>query len=264
MRWILLLAVLSGICWTADWSYHQLNQTFLITDYWETQERIEEWGLVNFKGNEPQVYAFSGTNKFWPIFQNLWPIWALFTLIFIVLIPLSIYIYNNFNDAQITAARKFQEEAEQQAKKAMLDAQNHKLQMTSWAEEKVNKAYEEQLCKAKKELETEWAGYHKQKNALLERESTIRLRERAAQEKEEWATQQVAEIQKQYQQKKTQFDEDLRESTKAKNNAQSGHMRLKKEKLLIKDFLKNEGWTIDNNPLTYEQLKSLAKAKQPF
>ncbi|MDF5522787.1 hypothetical protein P3698_24100, partial [Vibrio parahaemolyticus] len=72
-----------------------------------------------------------------------------------------------------------------------------------------------------------------------------------------------AEIQRRYQIEKAQFEKTLEESTKTKKNAQSGQKRLRKEKELIKDFLNHRGWTIGEEALTYEKLKSLAKAKQP-
>ena len=41
MRWFVLLAVLGGIFWTANWSYHQMDQAVLITDYWGTSQKTE-------------------------------------------------------------------------------------------------------------------------------------------------------------------------------------------------------------------------------
>ena len=42
-----------------------MDQAVLITDYWQAQENIEQWGLVNFEGDKPIVYAFTSTNGFW-------------------------------------------------------------------------------------------------------------------------------------------------------------------------------------------------------
>ncbi|HCG9969933.1 TPA: hypothetical protein NJ731_004606, partial [Vibrio parahaemolyticus] len=81
--------------------------------------------------------------------------------------------------------------------------------------------------------------------------------------KEECANQRVAEIQRRYQVEKAQFEKTLEESTKTKKNAQSGQKRLRKEKEMIRDFLEHRGWTVEEEPLTYEKLKSLAKEKQP-
>ena len=113
------------------------------------------------------------------------------------------------------------------------------------------------MSRVRKELENEWNEYHRLKNDILERESTIQRREQHAREKEEYANQSVAEIQRRYQIEKAQFE-------KTKKNAQSGQKRLRKEKELIRRFLNHRGWTVEEEePLTYEKLKDLAKAKQP-
>lgn len=59
MRWFVLLSVLAGIFWTGNWSYHQMDQAVLITDYWQAQENIEQWGLVNFEGDNPRFMPSS-------------------------------------------------------------------------------------------------------------------------------------------------------------------------------------------------------------
>ena len=263
MRWLILVAVIGAIIWSANWSYHYVDNAVLITDFWEAGSAPDEWGLVDFKGNKPIIYEYTGTKGFWDIFKGLWPLWTLFFLSFFVLAPLSRYIYNGLNDAQIVEALEIKQAAEEQAKKAESDAESFKQEAKSWAEEKVNQAYQEQLSRVRKELENEWNEYHRLKNDILERESTIQRREQHAQEKEEYANQRVAEIQRRYQIEKAQFEKTLEESTKTKKNAQSGQKRLRKEKELIKGFLNHRGWTVEEEPLTYEKLKDLSKAKQP-
>ncbi|KII75249.1 hypothetical protein [Vibrio renipiscarius] len=262
MRWVVLLFTLSGIIGTANWGYHYVDNAVLITDLWKADSTPNEWGLVDFKVQPPTIYEYTGTKGFWNIFKGLWPIWTLFTVSFIFLIPLSMYIYNGRNNAQILKAIAEQNSADERAKKAESDAKNAEIRMRSWAEEKVRTAYQEQLSHVKKELENEWDEYHRIKNNIVERESAIQRREQTALEKEEWAKQTVIEIQEKYRQEKMQFDQTLQENRTAKKNAQSGQLRLKKEKQLITNFLNNEGWTIENTPLTYEKLRALAKGKQ--
>jgi hypothetical protein len=228
MRWLIFFAVLGGIFWTANWSYHQMDQAVLITDYWQAKDTIEQWGLVNFEGEEPQVYAFTSTKGYWNIFfKGLWPVWSLFILIFLVLIPLTIYIFNGMNNAQITAAKEAQINAEERAKKAELDAKNHEIKTKSWAEERVNSAYREQLANVKKELEAEWDSYHKQKNHVLERESTIKSREKAAQQMENLAKEQIENIVEKYNQEKARFESETLDMARARDNAQAGYKRIK-------------------------------------
>ena len=128
---------------------------------------------------------------------------------------------------------------------------------------KVNQAYQEQLSRVRKELENEWNEYHRLKNDILERRIKNPKTRATCSRKREYANQRVAEIQRRYQIEKAQFEKTLEESTKTKKNAQSGQKRLRKEKEVIRDFLDHQGWTIGEEPLTYEKLKNLAKAKQP-
>ncbi|HCH5920271.1 hypothetical protein ACEV94_22970 [Vibrio parahaemolyticus] len=227
MRWFVLLAVLAGIFWTANWSYHQMDQAVLITDYWQAQENLEQWGLVNFEGNEPKIYAFNSTKGYWNIFKGLWPIWTLFILSFFVLVPLSIYIFNGLNNAQIAAAKEAQLDAEERARKAELDAKKYEQKVKSWAEERVNSAYQEQLSRVKKELEGEWDSFHKQKNQVLERESAIQNREHTAQQIEKSAKERVDNIVEQYNQEKDRFEAEMLDMARARDNAQAGYKRIK-------------------------------------
>ena len=64
MRWFVLLAVLGGIFWTANWSYHLLDHAVLITDYWESQGGDESWQLVNYIEGKPHLYTFAMTNAY--------------------------------------------------------------------------------------------------------------------------------------------------------------------------------------------------------
>ena len=227
MRWFVLLAVLGGILWTANWSYHHVDNAILITDFWKAERSPSEWGLVNFKDNQPVIYEYVGTKGFWNIFKGLWPIWTLFILSFFILVPLSIYIFNSLNNVQIAAAKEAQIEAEERARKAELDAKKYEQKAKSWAEERVNSAYQEQLSRVKKELEGEWDSFHKQKNQVLERESAIQNRERTAQQIEESAKERVDNIVEQYNQERDRFEAEMLDMARARDNAQAGYKRIK-------------------------------------
>jgi hypothetical protein len=227
MRWFVLLAVLGGILWTANWSYHHVDNAILITDIWKAERSPIEWGLVNFKDNQPVIYEYVGTKGFWNIFKGLWPIWTLFILSFFILVPLSIYIFNSLNNVQIAAAKEAQIEAEERARKAELDAKKYEQKAKSWAEERVNSAYQEQLSRVKKDLEGEWDSFHKQKNQVLERESEIQNRERTAQQIEKAAKERVDNIVEQYNQEKDRFEAEMLDMARARDNAQAGYKRIK-------------------------------------
>lgn len=235
MRWFILLAILGGIFWTANWSYHHVDNAILITDFWKAERSPSEWGLVNFKDNPPVIYEYVGTKGFWNIFKGLWPIWTLFILSFFILVPLSIYIFNGLNNAQISAAKEAQLDAEERARKAELDAKKYEQKAKSWAEERVNSAYQEQLSRVKKELEGEWDSFHKQKNQVLERESAIQNRERTAQQVEKSAKERVNNIVEQYNQEKDRFEAEMLEMARARDNAQAGYKRLKNKTNRLKE-----------------------------
>lgn len=230
MRWFFLLAVLGGIGTAANWSYHQMDQAVLITDYWQAQENIEQWGLVNFEGDKPQVYAFISSNGFWPIFKGLWPVWTLFTLIFLILTPLSLFIYHGLNNRQITAAKEAQTEAEKQAEKRIQEAETIKINAKNWADEKVKSAYEEQNKRVRKELESESNSLHQLKNELVQREQSLRSKEIAAKKAQQDAEEQIAEIQRLYAEERQRFEAETAEMARARDNAQAGYQRLKRKK----------------------------------
>ncbi|MFV8386511.1 hypothetical protein ACNO5E_20630 [Vibrio parahaemolyticus] len=235
MRWFILLAVLGGIFWTANWSYHHVDNAILITDFWKAESSPSEWGLVNFKDSTPVIYEYVGTKGFWHIFKGLWPVWTLFILSFFILVPLSIYIFNGLNNAQIAAAKEAQLDAEEQARKADSDAKKYEQKAKSWAEERVNSAYQEQLERVKKELNTEWESYHEEKNRLIQRENSIRSREIAAQNIENEAKERVNQIIQQYNQEKSRFDSEMLEMARARDNAQAGYKRLKNKTNRLKE-----------------------------
>lgn len=230
MRWVFLIAVMLGIVWTANWSYHHLDNAILITDIWKAENTPIEWGLVNFDRPKPDVYAFTSTKGFWSIFKELWPVWTLFVLSFVVLAPLSIYIFTGLNNAQITVAKDNQGDAEAQARKAWVDARDYKEKAKAWAEEQINAAYQEQLTRVHKELEQEWDSFHKLKSQIVQRENLIQSREALAQKAQEDAKKHIVEIQKQDTLRLAHFETETAKLIKARDNAQAGYQRLKNRK----------------------------------
>ena len=226
---ILLAAVLGGIYWTANWSFHQLDNAVLISNYWESTTTSTDgtFQLLKISNSKPVIYNFSSTQGYWEIFKGLWPVWSLFILSFFILIPLSIYIFNSMNNAQITAAKEAQIDAEERAKKAESDAKKYEQKAKSWAEERVNSAYQEQLARVKKELSAEWDSFHKQKNQVVERESSIQNRERAAQQKENLSKDRVNQVLMEYHQELERFKTEKLEMARARDNAQAGYKRIK-------------------------------------
>lgn len=182
MKWIFLMAVIIGIGWTANWSYHLLDNAILITDYWKSQGAETSWELVNYVDGKPYLYTFSNTNGYWNIFKELWPVWTLFVLSFFVLIPLSNFIFNSMNNAQIAAAKEAQRDAEEQAKKARHTAFESVKEIQKESRKKIAAAHEKERAAARSELDDEWSAYHYKRNEILERESAISSRERNAQQ----------------------------------------------------------------------------------
>lgn len=227
MKWILLVTVILGIGWTANWSYHQLDQAVLITDYFQATTLPQQWALVDFSQEKPVPYHYTATFGYWEIAKGLWPIWALFSLLTIGLIPLTVYLYHSLSNQQIIAARHAQTKAENRASKAESDAKTYEKRAKAWAEEKVNNAYQEQLSRVQKELEQEWDNYHQLKNQLVQRENHIHSRETNAQNSQAKAQALIDDIKKQYALELSRFETEIAELTTARNNAQAGYQRLK-------------------------------------
>lgn len=55
MKWIILLATLGGVFWAANWSYHLLDNVFLVTHYEIATGDVGKWGLVNFQDGKPTL-----------------------------------------------------------------------------------------------------------------------------------------------------------------------------------------------------------------
>ena len=230
MRWVVLLAVFAGIIATINWSYHQLDQAFLVTSYWEATEDLPAWGLVNFQEEKPTAYAFNSSHGYWPIFKGLWPVWALFSIILLMLIPLAHYIYNGLNNVQITEAKKAQRTAEEQAEKRIKEIQYTAKQEQALADKRIASAYEEANHRVRVELEQETQRLHRFKNELVQREQSIRRKEVEAQKVHTNAKNQIAEIQHHYAEELKRFESETKELTKSRDNAQGGYQRLKRKK----------------------------------
>ncbi len=227
MKWILLVAVILGIGWTANWSYHQLDQAVLITDYFQATTLPQQWALVDFSQEKPVPYHYTATSGYWEIAKGLWPIWALFSLLTIGLIPLTVYLYQSLSNQQIIAARHAQTKAENRASKAESDAKAYEERAKAWAEEKVNNAYQEQLSRVRKELEQEWDNYHQLKNQLVQRENCIHNKEANAQKIQKDAQALINELKEKYALELSRFEAEIAKLTAARDNAQAGYQRLK-------------------------------------
>ena len=214
-----------GILGFANWSYHLLDHAILITDYWETTEKVQ-WGLANFQESGNHLYAYTGATGYWSIFKGLWPVWTLFILIFLVLIPFSILIYKWTNNVHMNSlildvqlAEGELEEAKEQADKEVRDA-----------EKRVDSAYKEQKRRVRAELDSESKSLHQFKNELLQRENTIKKREIAAQKIQDEANHKITEIQRLYADELQRFKTETEEIAKARDNAQAGYQRLKNKR----------------------------------
>lgn len=217
MKWIILLAAVGGIFWAANWSYHLLDNAILITDYWKAQGAVE-WGMVHFKTQpeKVEVYAFSSVHGYWGIFRSLWPVLALFCLIFFILIPAIIYISRGFANLQITQAKAAQYSAEKRESIAQAKAKTHEEQ----ANKRIQNAYAEQLENVKSELALQLQSLQIDKADIETREAAIHTREQAAQIAFNSAQKQIMEL-----------ENKLHAMEKTKNNAQQGFKRIKKSNL---------------------------------
>lgn len=225
MRWIFLFLVIGGVVAFGNWSYHLLDNVFLVSDYWQTTSSIEKWGLVNFQGEKPTVYAMQTANGYWPIFKMLWPVWGLIALIMLCLCPLSMYLYKTAYNHRITIAEEAQTEAEHNARKREIKAQEYEQKIKAQADKQIRDAYEVQLKKVNAKLESNWNGYHIEKNRLIEREKEIAKREHTINQRERTAEERVIQIQNEYKTELARFEADKKAYTERKNNAVAAMLR---------------------------------------
>lgn len=234
MRWFILLAVLG--CILIGGAYYFLNDTIVITNYSQVSQTAREWALVKFNSDGTNsLYEFESVKGLKDIAKSLWPLWTLVIVILFVLFPAANAWYNHITNVQITNAKEAQLDAEERAKKAELDAKKYEQKTKSWADDRINSAYQEQLERVKKELNAEWESYHKEKNQLIQRENSIRSREIDAQKRENEAKEKVNQIIQQYNQEKSRFDSEMLDMARARDNAQAVYKRLKNKNNRLKE-----------------------------
>jgi hypothetical protein len=234
MKWIILLAAVGGFYWAANWSYHLLDNAFLVTHYEIATGDVGKWGLVNFQNGKSQLYSFTSLVGFWGVFKGLRPVFSMFFIGFFVLIPVVIYISNSLTKLQITNASEAQRIAEERARNATKEAEQHEIKMNRWADEKVRNAQAEARSKAKTELILQIQKLQADQLDLQEREATISAREQAAQEAEISAQQKVDQVVELYEQELARFEAEISSMQSSKNNAQQAFKRIKQK--TVKEF----------------------------
>jgi uncharacterized membrane protein len=232
MRWIILLAALGGVFWAVNWINNFFENAILITDYWKAQGSIK-WGIVHFDPlqENPEVYAINSVRGYWGILKGLWPVWFLFSLVLLVLIPVMLFISNSLTKLQITNANEAQQLAEERAKNAAIEAKKREIEISHWADEKVKNAED----KARSKVNTEFIKHISQmkcdQDEMQKREEAISAREQAAREAEIAAQQKVDEILTQYEKELALFNDKIRAMESTKNNAQQAFKRIRQKTL---------------------------------
>ena len=218
MKWLVLCLLVVFVLWYGNVVYHQFEHAVVITDYWKANNDQSVWKLVHLEGDSPELYDFMSVKGYWEIVIQLLPVWIVFVVFTLILLPLMIFIYRGCAHHQISAAKHAQRAAEKRAYDTQINAQKE-----------INMAYEEQLSRVKKELETEWENYHKHKNDLLERESTLQNKEQAAQKIKNLAKNRMENMVEKYKQEKHRFETEMLDMTRARDHAQAGYQRIKKQ-----------------------------------
>lgn len=232
MRWIILLAALGGVFWAVNWINNFFENAILITDYWKAQGSIK-WGIVHFDPQQenPEVYAINSVRGYWGILKGLWPVWFLFSLVFLVLIPVMLFISNSLTKLQITNANEAQQLAEERAKNAAIEAKKREIEISHWADEKVKNAENDARSKVRIELIKHLDKMDCERREMQKREEAISAREQAAQEAEIAAKQKVDEILTQYEKELALFNDKIRAMESTKNNAQQAFKRIRQKAL---------------------------------
>lgn len=218
MRFLLLLVLLAGITGTVNWMIEKFSRVILITGYWPSDDPNLTEGLFKFDGEKGQLYAFDGVTGYWDIALTLWPVWLLFILTFLILIPFSFIGYHWITDEQINAAKAAQRHAEETASRK-----------TQEATHLIAKAYEEQEKRVRHELSDREHRIEQRISDLDARERELSDKERIAEETTARAEHQMAYIQKEYASRVQAFNQEVAALTKSRDNAKGGFERLKRK-----------------------------------
>jgi phage terminase small subunit len=229
MKYGLLIVVILAVGYGAKWSVETLDNAILITDYWISNTAQEQWKLIQFENGKHTLYDFALHDKFTGIAKALWPVLGTFALGLIALPFLATYIYRSAMNMEIQSALDAKEQAIENQRTAEEEAQAFKQETQKWAEDKINKAYATQLKRVESELNSQWDGYHQERNALIEKEKSIAERERLIKDREAEANRKISDIQQQYQQKLRHFENEKATYTKSRNNAVHAMIRRKKK-----------------------------------
>lgn len=233
MRVILLLVVLAGITWTANRTLEQFSHAIFIANYWQSDDPNLTEGLFKFDGEKAQLYAFDGVTGYWDITLTLWPVWLLFMLSFLILIPFSFLWYHWMTDEQIKAAKAAQRHAE--------ETTSRKIQEANLL---VDHAYEEQEKRIRYELSNQEHKINQRITELNIRERELRDKEIIARETTERAERQMANIQKEYATRVKAFNEEVTALTKSRDNAKAGFERLKRKDKQLRSWERRLGATL--------------------
>lgn len=217
MRWFILLFALSGFIGLANWSYHQLDNVFLVTNYWEASLPDNGSAIVTFKdGQGVLAYQYQASSSLWPILRTLWPICTLIVLGCFILTPATIYIFRSLYDAQL-----------QRAKKSVLDAKKKMIETQTSAQKDITAAYQKQRSTVCSELKDKSKSLDQLKQSLALREKNITSLEQQAASKQKEAEQALQHYRGEFHQLKNELEEKEKLFTKSRQNAVAAMQRRK-------------------------------------
>lgn len=157
--------------------------------------------------------------SYWELIKTLWSTWLAFGVIILMLLPMTISMVTLLFNDEIKQAKKEKTKALEQINAIKRESQN-----------KINNAYQTQLKRVQQELNHKINELKKRTALVTHREEQIQRKESRAQELTEQAQIKLEHYQRAYQHELNQFNTQIAEIKRARDNAQSAYKRLKSKR----------------------------------
>lgn len=230
MKYILLLIITISIAIGLYFSFDEYENFKLVTDIKSVSEIPEGNSIVEVIDGGYNIYQVNLEAGFFNIAKRLWLIGFLLIVSIIVLLPLSIIVFKNIFNADISNARQAKEEAENAIKKAKRDLTEAKNEIQKECNFKIKGAYDEQFKIVNKEFLDRSRSLDIRDENVTERENIISTLEENAKIKEEQAINNLQHYKHEFQRLKIEFEEKEKQLIKSRNNAVFAMNRIKNRK----------------------------------
>lgn len=234
IKGIFLAVLCTFILWVG---YHVYEQQAGLVTIENVKEVSKEHNLSNgpvlveYDANKKVTRYYAGdiTTSFLDMIWSLWPIFLFFSLIILVLSPLSYWIFKGFYNNEIYAATEQKNAAKKEAQQVILDAEKKIHDIEYEASQRISKAHDAERMAARNELDNEWAAYHHKRNEIIERENAIAFREQLAKDLSQQAEDEMECARDQIDCMRESFEEENNKLRQSNENMTQAYLRNKRK-----------------------------------